>query len=190
MHRIKVYDNFVSPEEIKIFMDIFDTDKEKFVLYGSTFSMYILGFGQDNFDSSPFFNSPNTISGILPDYAEFLKEYHKRVEAVAQSDSSKESFWSVSWLVKTVKGGLHPHGDNVPESIYQYDHTCILYLNECEDGGDIFFPDYNYSFSPKPGSLISFPADYNHGVVPTPTDRYAVPSWFTKDTRYALLDSM
>ena len=190
MNKIKVYEDFISPEELKIFMDIFKTDEDKFVLYGSSFSMYILGFGQDNFDSSPFFDSPNTISGVLPDYAEVLKNYHKRVEKVAKADSGDDSFWSVSWLVKTVEGGLHPHGDNVPESIYRYDHTCILYLNECESGGEIFFPEYDYSFSPKPGALISFPADYDHGVVPTPTDRYAVPSWFTKDKKYALLESM
>ena len=187
---IKVYEDFISPEEVETFLEIFEKQQDKFVPYGIGFSMQMLSLGKDNFDESPFFESTQTFFDVLPEYADFLKDYHKRLEEVGKVDSGEDSRWCVSWLAKTMSGGLTPHGDNVDEAIYRYEHTFILYLNECKGGGDIFFPKHDFSFSPKPGALISFPADYEHGVVPTIANRYAVPSWFTKDSRYALLEQM
>jgi hypothetical protein len=187
---IKVHENFISSEEVNTFLEIFEKEQEKLIPYGVQFSMYMLSLGKDNFDGSPFFESPKTFSELLPDYTDFLKDYHKRLEETVKIDSGKDNFWCVSWLAKTVSGGLKPHGDNADGAIYVYDYTTILYLNECKGGGDIFFPEHDFAFSPKPGTLISFPADYEHGVVPTVADRYAVPSWFTTNKEYALLDTM
>lgn len=59
--------------------------------------------------------------------------------------------------------------------------SCVLYLNDVEEGGETFFDNFNISISPKRGSLIIFPANfaYIHGAnVPVSGDKFAIVSWF------------
>lgn len=180
---IHIHEDFVSPAELETLLDIFISAEEHF---RPDSTGYLLGFGQDNFHASPMFDNPKSISKILPEKLEFLKSYYERVEQAARLDSGKDVVLSVLWFVKTVKGVIPAHGDNEPNAIYQYDQTCILYLNTCESGGEIVFPEVGYSFTPKAGSMLSFPSNYLHEVLPVLEPRYAMPSWLTKEAAYSL----
>jgi hypothetical protein len=184
---ITIRKDFISLEETLEFLEIYKDYKEKFIPYnnGKT-GMNILTFGQDNFHSAPCFEDPKSISSLIPEKVEILKEYCSKIEKFIRLDSNMDISLAVLWFAETYKGGLHAHGDNVDGAIYQYDYVCILYLNDMEMGGEIVFPDYDYKFKPSAGSLISFPADYVHLVEPVVEPRYAIPSWFTKDKNYSI----
>ena len=83
-------------------------------------------------------------------------------------------------IAKFVPGsGMHEHYDaGRPNDI-----ATLVYLNEDYIGGDIYFPEYEMSFKPKPGDLLCFPdnPDYVHGVKPILDGiRYTTPRWFTR----------
>ena len=83
-------------------------------------------------------------------------------------------------IAKFVPGsGMHEHYDTGrPKDI-----ATLVYLNDDYVGGDIYFPDYDMSFKPKPGDLLCFPdnEDYVHGVKPILDGiRYTTPRWFTR----------
>lgn len=56
----------------------------------------------------------------------------------------------------------------------------IIYLNDDFEGGELFFPDFNFQFRPKPGMLVIFPGNthYLHGVTKvTGSTRYTCSIW-------------
>lgn len=182
---IVVYENFVSTSEIEVLLEFFDDYQGSFELINN--SVHLLGFGQDNFPASSLFNNPNKFSDILPrEKVQILRDYYKKVEQVVGGDIKKDVAMSALWFVKTVSGGFPEHGDNEPDALYQYEQTCILYLNDCEEGGEIVLPQFNYEFLPKAGSLLSFPSNHIHGVTPVSHPRYTMPSWLSEDKTYSL----
>ena len=185
---ILVYENFVSEEELLVLHEIFDLERDKFSLVEG--SVHVIGFGQDNFHQSQFFNSPNSVSDKLPKYLDVIKSYCAKLEQTVRRDTNLDTVLSVLWFVEKFNGGFPPHDDNEPDAIYQYDKTCVLYLTDCTDGGEISFPEYGYTFAPRAGSLVSFPAGYTHQVAPVSKIRRAMPSWFTQDKSYTIQNYM
>jgi hypothetical protein len=45
-------------------------------------------------------------------------------------------------------------------AVYGY----IIYLNDNYEGGEIFYPEFNFSYKPKPGDLIVHDVNIPHGV--------------------------
>jgi hypothetical protein len=45
-------------------------------------------------------------------------------------------------------------------SVYGY----VIYLNDNYDGGEIFYPEFNFAYKPKPGDLIVHDVNIPHGV--------------------------
>jgi 2OG-Fe(II) oxygenase superfamily len=46
-------------------------------------------------------------------------------------------------------------------------HSTIIYLNDDYEGGEIYFPTFDFEYKPKRGDAILFPCDslaYTHGV--------------------------
>jgi hypothetical protein len=60
-------------------------------------------------------------------------------------------------------------------------HLSILgYLNDDFEGGELYFPELDYGFKPKKGSVVLFPGNlhYVHGVAPiTSGVRYTISQW-------------
>jgi hypothetical protein len=50
----------------------------------------------------------------------------------------------------------------------------LLYLNDDYEGGELYFPQLDFSIKPPAGSLLTFPAieRWTHGVTPVRGDRY------------------
>jgi hypothetical protein len=86
-----------------------------------------------------------------------------------------------------------PHRDEGPtleEQLEKYPnlwsgHLAVLgYLNDDYDGGELYFPQYDFYIKPKPGSLVMFPGGLNcvHGVAKIKSGiRYTVSQWIKFD---------
>lgn len=79
---------------------------------------------------------------------------------------------------------IHADGETAagwPGYNYVVDYGSIMYLNDNYEGGELFFPKYNFHIKPKPGTLIFFPSTnmYAHGVTEV-TDgvRYTSPHFW------------
>jgi hypothetical protein len=59
--------------------------------------------------------------------------------------------------------------------------TFLAYLNDVDEGGEIFFPLQNITLKPKKGRVVVFPVGYTHPheVLPTGSDRYILQTWIT-----------
>jgi predicted 2-oxoglutarate/Fe(II)-dependent dioxygenase YbiX len=90
------------------------------------------------------------------------------VEAVfdrkVRSNTSHAQKWDVG-------GFANPHSDNSdndgqPNAFEINKYVAILYLNGDYEGGELYFPDHNIEFKPRPHSLIIFPGGVEniHGV--------------------------
>lgn len=84
--------------------------------------------------------------------------------------------------------------NNIPKSfldtfgkMFQTKHySSLIYLNDDYNGGELYFPEYNFSIKPEVGTLICFKGDENtlHGVKKVESGvRYTV-SLFWEDTEY------
>jgi len=70
--------------------------------------------------------------------------------------------------------GPHPDGDTQATGLA---FSIILYLNDDYEGGEIRFRDHNITIKPKAGSLIIFPSNIIHEVLPiTSGVRYMCPA--------------
>lgn len=78
---------------------------------------------------------------------------------------------------------LH-EGENAgkPNDFPWYDLAGLFYLNDDYEGGELYFPNQDLQFKPKPGSAYFFPGDMNfiHGVTEiTSGIRYVIPFFWT-----------
>lgn len=85
------------------------------------------------------------------------------------------------WYKKN-EGFYKPHSDTGPnDSGLKRSFSCVLYLNDVEEGGETHFERLNIAVRPKAGRLILFPADFTHlhgANTPLSGDKFAVVSWF------------
>ncbi|HEY0099683.1 MAG TPA: 2OG-Fe(II) oxygenase [Pyrinomonadaceae bacterium] len=81
-------------------------------------------------------------------------------------------------IVRYAPGDFYvAHTDTIPGDDYRY-FTVLCYLNEEFEGGQTTFPALNYSFKPRTGAAIIFPATYLHCAEPvTAGEKYAVVTW-------------
>lgn len=60
------------------------------------------------------------------------------------------------------------------------DITCVLYLNDDYEGGELYFDFFKSHIKPNKGDLLIYPTtwQYTHGVKPVIGNRYAIVFWF------------
>jgi hypothetical protein len=66
--------------------------------------------------------------------------------------------------------------------------SCLLYLNDNFDGGELWFPNQNFLFKPKANTAVFFPStfEYSHGVKSLNKGiRYTITTFWTYDYNYA-----
>lgn len=78
----------------------------------------------------------------------------------------------------TTGAGLEPHIDEADDRNIKY--GIVLYLQQAELGGEIYFVDHNVEVAPPARSMIIFKSDYLHGVRPVVSAdiRYVITSFF------------
>ena len=186
MSDVKVYKGFLNEEEVALLVSAMDNNIDRFASKSGGMKERSLGFGQDNFPESRNFNSPVSPDEMIPEIAGFIEGYVKRIEEVAKQDSGLDVSLSVLWFIRSQDIYFPDHTDNDGDILYRYDHTCLLYLSDCYESGQLYFPEEGFEYSPRRGDLVSFSPDSLHGVKHMSEPRYTMPSWFTTDKQYAL----
>jgi hypothetical protein len=86
----------------------------------------------------------------------------------------------IQLLHYSTEGGFYKsHSDSGPGM--QRIFSCILYLNDVEDGGETYFNKFDISIKPKSGRMVLFPANfvYTHEAkTPKSNDKFAIVTWF------------
>jgi hypothetical protein len=62
---------------------------------------------------------------------------------------------------------LHSYSPQLPHVDSNFGTNCflaMLYINDDYEGGELFFPDHDISYKPKPGDLVIYSGDFKHGV--------------------------
>lgn len=90
----------------------------------------------------------------------------------------------IKWPVDTYQ---EPHADKeLPDggrnSFPNYDINSLIYYNDDFDGGELYYPQYDFEIKPKPGLAVAHPGDryYLHGVRRITSGlRWTTPSFYT-----------
>lgn len=59
--------------------------------------------------------------------------------------------------------------------------SCLVYLNDVEEGGETYFPNFNISVKPEKGKVVLFPANYayvHEARVPISNQKFVLVTWF------------
>lgn len=161
MHRIKVVDNFISPEDARILIE------EQ--MRPSEINPYP-EYYKERFGGTAFpYNK--RVMDILVKYGKKANELHKEFNGFVNPIYVFKGFGSI-WVAGT-KGGLHLDAQD-PEPFIEF--STVIYLNSPEDyeGGVIYFPNQDYEYKPKQYSAVFFPSsgsEYIHGITTVTSGR-------------------
>lgn len=127
----------------------------------------------ENNKPSLWFNVASTFWQFADVYARKFHAYHHEMEKLQMLHyrNSNDHY------------GLHSDDDLQNTSRI---FSMILYLNNVEQGGETYFPNFDLTIQPKEGTLIVFPANfvYAHAAnPPTKGEKYAIVTWFNKLTQ-------
>jgi len=132
------------------------------------------------------------IGGIIPELTDLLHNVVHRIINPFYGFKIKDS--EPPQLLKYEVGGHYkPHYDGVakwrnPDGSMQWkksvdrDLSCVIFLNDDFEGGELVFPELKIRIRPEPGLMICFPSTqhYLHQVEPvTKGVRYSMVTWFT-----------
>lgn len=175
MHRIAVVEDFITQEDADILINeiVFGQPKtpESYPEY------YKTRFGGTAFPYN------ETVTHLMRKYGHKANELHKTLNGFVNPIYVFKYFGNhnpVGW-----SGPLH--ADSVdPEPWIEF--STVIYLNDDFTGGEIYFPNQNFSYKPKKLSAVFFPsagAEYVHGVTEVLSgDRYTIPIMHTSLPEY------
>lgn len=128
----------------------------------------------------------------------FIKDMLSRYSAKATA--AHQEIYKTKSKVYTVEGFLTrwdvgssalPHTDN--HHGYEFlEYSTVIYLNDDFEGGEIYFPNLDFTYKPNKGDAVLFPCNditYLHGVKETTSGtRYTLAMWHTRDIDKASKD--
>lgn len=84
---------------------------------------------------------------------------------------------------KKGEGVFTTHIDDCPK--FPRHFSVLLYLNDVDGGGEVYFPNFDYLVEPKAGRLVFFPSiyPYKHDArMPINSDKFVIISWYKQYT--------
>lgn len=200
---IKYFEDFLTEEEINTFVKI----AEQYSIMSEREHCYPLNMARG-------FNENRTVAA---EYVKFMFKMSKRLidfASVAWDEKlSNITKQKCMMMIHPTNTYLAPHTDildinyvnNDPENdegpsaeeqvktwtnMWSGDLAILAYVNDDFEGGELYFPDHDYHFKPKRGSIVMFPGSlyYVHGVTKiTSGTRYTLSNWcrfdFYEDAR-------
>lgn len=142
-------------------------------------------------DSYVAVHDPAICTANFIDYTNFadnVVQLVKRCEELVEHQYSVECVtYSIDFL--HYPDGTHywPHvdgqyvdGTQVRRSNVNRDITCVVYLNDDYQGGEVYFPFFDIEKRPSAGDILMYPGSwqYLHGVKKVQGVRYAIVIWF------------
>lgn len=175
MHRIKVIDNFITEEDALMLIKQQDDPLSERNPYPN---YYAERFGGTSLPYNPI------VINILNKYSILSNEKHKELNGFKNPIYTFKAFGS-HWLPGQ-KGGLHLDAQG-PESFIEW--STVIYLNDNFTGGNIYFPNQEFVYSPKKYSAVFFPSagsEYIHGITEVLSgERYTALYMHTSIPRHA-----
>lgn len=184
IEKIKVTDNLITDQDSQAFIDYIDGNLDKFVTDASREipNRHILRFGYDEVweDSKPDMS-------LIVDIKDLVNKYRDIMVAKVKELYGDEEIYLTSFHMGKQGAGAKVlrHLDGAVDVNPQFKYSGIIYLNTVEDGGDLGFPNLEFSVKPQKNQFITFPAYdgiiFDHEVNKIGSDRYCLPCWFTTD---------
>ena len=153
-----VIENFINKEEKELLLDYFTKMNPK-INKGVGYHWEI---SNESFISSQLVNDDN-ISKIV------FKNYNKLKSTIEDNFNVKVELkiFYFQTMYEGAEIGIHSdvilnYNTNRSRNLY----SAVVYLNDDYQGGELYFPNEDINFKPKPGSLVYFHSDSNslHGV--------------------------
>lgn len=154
MHRIKVIDNFITPEDAEVLIQeqLRPSEVNPYPEY------YAKRFGGTAFPYN------KRVMDLLIKYGHKSNQVHKDENGFVNPIYVFKSFGSI-WQAGSI-GGLHLDAQD-PEPWIEW--STIIYLNDPSEyeGGVIYFPNQDFEYKPRKYSAVFFPSagsEYIHGI--------------------------
>jgi hypothetical protein len=184
---IKIIDNFIELEDLKIIQKFLPTINEWMDAGENQYAddgtcIYDASYWADRQCSWDILQKINIqVYNIIDKYILKMKQ-------------SLEQFFNISLstrppvIIKWRPGmEQRPHADKQtndgkPNPFPTYDINSLFYYNDDFEGGELYYPDHDLVVKPKPGLAVAHPGDVNylHGVKPVISgERYTTPSFYT-----------
>lgn len=153
-HRIKIIDNFITPEDAAIMVQEQNMPSE----VNPYPEYYKERYGGTNFPYN------KRIMDLLIKYGHKANEVHREENGFVNPIYVFKAFGS-HWETGS-KGGPHIDAQD-PEPFIEW--STIIYLNDPNEyeGGEIYFPNQDFSYKPRQYSAVFFPSagsEYIHGI--------------------------
>ena len=188
---IRVIPNFLSLIECKKWINLINeleiSRPSDFVIFNNDDSYRIcLPFGEKDYGDS----STNLSLDLLLGRQTAARSLFLKIEALAEQEFGIDKlFTSIFWLAKQYPGSkidLHEDTDGGidPHLVV----SSLVYLNSQKTGGELRFPKFEYSYTPRAGDLVMFETVSTgmHGVDVISEERYSLPVWMTKTEDFKL----
>lgn len=182
MFNAKVVEDFLSTEDLDIVLD-----------YAQSVENWNSGgddFWKNRVLNMEEINNTNKKISII-----FFNLLMKQKEYIMENYNLSKMLYSDTFaLVRWFPGQeQNPHSDNMINTVDHIRHKhreygSIIYLNNNFSGGETFYPQHNFTISPKPRMLAIHPADDNHMHGVSKVDngiRYTIASFWTFDKQHS-----
>jgi hypothetical protein len=184
---IKIIDNFIELEDLKIIQKFLPTINEWMDAGQNQYAED----GTCTYDASYWQNrqcSWDILQRINVDIYNLIDKYIHKMKSFLE-DSFKVKLNTRPPVIIRWFPGLEqqPHADKQlndgsPNPFPTYDINSLFYYNDEFTGGELYYPQHELVVSPKPGLAVAHPGDINylHGVKKVLSgERYTTPSFYT-----------
>lgn len=185
---VRVVPNFLSVVECTGWIDyINELEKSRRELFVERDGRLALQLGRDYCDEH---TSTASLEPIAEKELEARRIFLRVVKETGFAfGDMNELFVCAFWLAKQYPGAKVDFHEDTDNGANQHlDYSAIIYLNTQESGGELSFPKYGYTYTPKAGDLVMFDSKDAgiHGVMTIHEERYSLPLWMSRDKNYEL----
>ena len=109
-------------------------------------------------------------------YAECLTDYLSRFQGIVDTKVEQVGLHFLKYELGEQFTAHIDDGPNSPRRV-----SGLAYLNDDYDGGELYFPKFNLTYSPVAGDIVIFPSGipYEHSALPIKSGvKYCVATWW------------
>lgn len=173
MNQIQIFDNFIDKEDCLYAINLFDS-LEKNNKFPRHHDKRLL-----------------LINPKISEAHYLVKKYSDKILNIYKNNFVSKLYLQEFFLAVFPEGAsLHRHVD-ADGGNRSFVLSAVLYFNDDFEGGEIVFPNLDFVYKPKIGSVVCFPSygkNYEHEVhTLTKGKRYTIPISYTLDKEQELL---
>lgn len=189
MKKLIHIDNFIDEETANTYIDWINNNIDKFLFLDHR-KRYMLRFGYDQEYPDDTIYDLDILGEIKNDT---IKLINNVIDKVKNDFNEDELYLGSFFISKHLPDSIVPaHSDGNDGFNEPLHYSALIYLNELEDSGNLFFNIRNVSIHPKIGDLVVFDTHSPlnvHSVPEVNGERYSIPIWLTKDPSFNILAS-